>query len=287
MVIDIHTHTFPDKLASTTIPKLEGMSHTRAWLDGTAAGLAASMREAEIDVSLVLPVATSPRQVVHVNDSSARINQAGPETGIYSFGCMHPDFDGFREELARVKALGMKGIKLHPVYQGVDFDDVRTLRILDRAGELGLAVLTHAGLDIGFPGVVHVSPEMVLRAVEQVGPVTLILAHMGGWRCWDQVEALLDRAPVYLDTSYSLGNITPLDDGFYRPEDLPMLGEAQFVRMVRRFGHTRFLFGTDSPWSSQKESAARIRALPLSEEEKTAILGDNAQRLFQFSLPRP
>ena len=287
MVIDIHTHTFPDKLASTTIPKLEGMSHTRAWLDGTAAGLAASMREAEIDVSLVLPVATSPRQVVHVNDSSARINQAGPETGIYSFGCMHPDFDGFREELARVKALGMKGIKLHPVYQGVDFDDVRTLRILDRAGELGLAVLTHAGLDIGFPGVVHVSPEMVLRAVEQVGPVTLILAHMGGWRCWDQVEALLDRAPVYLDTSYSLGNITPLDDGFYRPEDLPMLGEAQFVRMVRRFGHTRFLFGTDSPWSSQKESAARIRALPLSEEEKTAILGGNAQRLFQFSLPRP
>ena len=287
MVIDIHTHTFPDKLASTTIPKLEGMSHTRAWLDGTAAGLAASMREAEIDVSLVLPVATSPRQVVHVNDSSARINQAGPETGVYSFGCMHPDFDGFREELARVKALGMKGIKLHPVYQGVDFDDVRTLRILDRAGELGLAVLTHAGLDIGFPGVVHVSPEMVLRAVEQVGPVTLILAHMGGWRCWDQVEALLDRAPVYLDTSYSLGNITPLDDGFYRPEDLPMLGEAQFVRMVRRFGHTRFLFGTDSPWSSQKESAARIRALPLSEEEKTAILGGNAQRLFQFSLPRP
>ena len=287
MVIDIHTHTFPDKLASTTIPKLEGMSHTRAWLDGTAAGLAASMREAEIDVSLVLPVATSPRQVVHVNDSSARINQAGPETGVYSFGCMHPDFDGFREELARVKALGMKGIKLHPVYQGVDFDDVRTLRILDRAGELGLAVLTHAGLDIGFPGVVHVSPEMVLRAVEQVGPVTLILAHMGGWRCWDQVEALLDRAPVYLDTSYSLGNINPLDDGFYRPEDLPMLGEAQFVRMVRRFGHTRFLFGTDSPWSSQKESAARIRALPLSEEEKTAILGGNAQRLFQFSLPRP
>ena len=287
MVIDIHTHTFPDKLASTTIPKLEGMSHTRAWLDGTAAGLAASMREAEIDVSLVLPVATSPRQVVHVNDSSARINQAGPETGIYSFGCMHPDFDGFREELARVKALGMKGIKLHPVYQGVDFDDVRTLRILDRAGELGLAVLTHAGLDIGFPGVVHVSPEMVLRAVEQVGPVTLILAHMGGWRCWDQVEALLDRAPVYLDTSYSLGNITPLDDGFYRPEDLPMLGEAQFVRIVRRFGHTRFLFDTDSPWSSQKESAARIRALPLSEEEKTAILGGNAQRLFQFSLPRP
>ena len=86
MVIDIHTHIFPDKLAATTIPKLEGMSHTRAFVDGTAAGLRASMERAGVDVSLVLPVATNPRQVVHVNDSSARINDQGPETGIYSIG---------------------------------------------------------------------------------------------------------------------------------------------------------------------------------------------------------
>ena len=81
MVIDIHTHIFPDKLAATTIPKLEGMSHTRAYVDGTAAGLRASMERAGVDVSLVLPVATNPRQVVHVNDSSARINDQGRETG--------------------------------------------------------------------------------------------------------------------------------------------------------------------------------------------------------------
>lgn len=35
MIIDIHTHTFPDKLASTTIPKLEQMSHTKSYVDGT------------------------------------------------------------------------------------------------------------------------------------------------------------------------------------------------------------------------------------------------------------
>ena len=68
MIIDIHTHTFPDKLAATTIPKLEGMSHTRAYVDGTNAGLAASMARAGVDCSLVLPVATNPRQVLHVND---------------------------------------------------------------------------------------------------------------------------------------------------------------------------------------------------------------------------
>ena len=160
------------------IPKLEGMSHTRAYVDGTVSGLRTSMARAGVDASLVLPVATNPRQVVHVNDSSAQINDLGPETGVYSFGCMHPDFSDYRAELSRVKELGMKGIKLHPVYQGVDFDDIRTLRLLDRAAELGLIVLTHSGLDIGFPGEVRVTPKMVLHAIQEVGPLTLILAHI-------------------------------------------------------------------------------------------------------------
>ena len=152
MIIDIHTHTFPDKIAAATLDKLKRLSHTTPFTDGTAAGLAASMARAGVDRSVVMPVATSPHQVPHVNDASARMNELGVQTGVLSFGCMHPDFDGWKEELARVQRLGLKGIKLHPEYQGTDFDDPRYLRILDRCGELGLVVLTHAGLDVGMPG---------------------------------------------------------------------------------------------------------------------------------------
>lgn len=282
MIIDIHTHTFPDKLAATTIPKLEVMSHTRAYIDGTNGGLKASMEKAGVDYSVVLPVATNARQVQHVNDSSQRINEHFDETGIFSFGCIHPDYADYRAELARVQELGLKGIKLHPVYQDVNFDDPRILRILDRAAELGLIVITHAGYDVGFPGRVRVTPAMVSHAVKEVGPLTLILAHMGGWHNWDEAEQLLADAPVYLDTSYSLGNLNPLDDGYYKPEDLPMLSQEQFLRMVRSFGPERFFFGTDSPWGDQAESLARIRSLPLTQEEKDGILGGNAQKLLNF-----
>lgn len=282
MIIDIHTHTFPDKLAATTIPKLEVMSHTGAYLDGTNSGLKASMDKAGVDYSVVLPVATSPKQVLHVNDSSARINEQFEQTGIFSFGCIHPDYDDYRAELARVKELGLKGIKLHPVYQDVDFDDIHTLRILDRAAELGLIVLTHSGLDVGFPGRVRVTPAMVRHAVKEVGPLTLILAHMGGWRNWDEAEELLADTSVYLDTSYSLGSLNALDDGYYKPEDLPMLSQEQFLRMVHSFGPQRFLFGTDSPWGDQSQNVERIRTLPLTQEEKDGILGGNAQKLLNF-----
>lgn len=281
MIFDIHTHTFPDKIAGPAIQKLQSLSHSMAFSDGTGTGLQASMAAAGVDGSLVLPVATSARQVVHVNDASARLNETGPETGLWSLGCMHPDFDGWKEELSRIASLGLKGIKLHPVYQGVNFDDPRCLRILDRCGELGLAVLTHAGLDIGFPGQENCSPQMVLNAQKVVGPVTLILAHMGGWRQWDQVEALLPDTGVYLDTAFSLGNIPPLDDGYYKPSDLPLMGTEQFVRMVRKFPG-RVLFGTDSPWGEQKADIALIENLPLTREEKDDILGGCAQRLFGF-----
>lgn len=282
MIIDIHTHTFPDKIAAATLDKLKHLSHTIPFTDGTAAGLAASMARAGVDRSVVMPVATSPRQVPHVNDASARMNELGAQTGVLSFGCMHPDFDGWKEELARVRDLGLKGIKLHPQYQDTDFDDPRYLRILDRCGELGLVVLTHAGLDIGMPGKDNCAPEMVARVLAQVGPVKLVLAHMGGWRQWDRVEALLPGTGVYLDTSFSLGEITPLDDGHYRPGDLPLLDEAAFLRMVRRFGPDRILFGTDSPWDDQETALARLRALPLEKSELDAILGGNARKLLEL-----
>ena len=283
MIIDIHTHVFPEKIAASTVKKLELISHTHSFSDGSSSGLKASMARAGVDRSLVLPVATNPHQVPHVNDSSARINDLGPETGIYSLGCMHPDFDGYREELSRIASLGLKGIKLHPEYQGTNFDDVRYLRILDRCGELGLAVLSHAGLDIGFPGKDNCSPAMVLNALRQVGPVKLALAHMGGWRQWDQVEELLWDTQVYIDTSYALGAISPLEgDSYYRPEELPLMAEEQFLRMVHKFGANRVMFGTDSPWDDQQAALARLRTLPLDPKELDALLGGNAQRWLGF-----
>ena len=280
MIVDFHTHTFPDKIAAPTIQKLAAMAHTKPFSDGSAAELAGSMARAGVDCSVVLPVATAARQVPHVNDASARLNQEWGGRGLISFGCIHPDCPDPRGELARIAALGLKGIKLHPAYQATRFDDIRYLRILDRAGELGLVVLTHAGIDIGIPAPTYCDPEMVLRALEQVGPVTLILAHMGGWRQWDQVEALLPQSSVLLDTAFSYGDLTPLEGHPFSEDQLHMMEQEQFVRFVRKFGAQRLLFGTDSPWGDQSADVASIRALPLSPEERDAILGGNAQRLL-------
>lgn len=280
-IIDFHTHVFPESIAAAAIGKLQAASHTRPFTDGTVTGLKNSMTEAGISASVVLPVATHPRQVPHVNDASIALNDQAERSGVYSFGCMHPDYADVRRELKRVAGAGIRGIKLHPVYQGVDFDDPRYLRILDAAGDLGLTVLIHAGLDVGFPGVTHASPRMILNAVRSVGPVTLVLAHMGGWRCWREARELLPDTGVSIDTSFSLGPMTPNGDGYYRtPEELALMDGAEFLSTVRAFGADRVLFGTDCPWGAQKDALARFLALPLSPPEREAILHGNAERLI-------
>ena len=103
---------------------------------------------------------------------------------------------------------------------------------------------------------------------------------MGGWKRWEEAAEQLVDLPVYLDTSFSIGSIRPLDDGYYAPEELQLLDQEQFIQMVRRFGAQRILFGTDSPWSGQRESVDWIRALPLTREEKEAILSGNARKLL-------
>ena len=277
MRIDFHTHTFPARIAAPSIKKMQASSHAAASLDGTGPALTASLQKAGLDCAVVLPVATNPAKVQSMNDLSLRLSG---HDGLLYFGCIHPDQPDWRQELDRIAAAGLRGIKLHPVYQGVDFDDVRYLRILERAGELGLIIVTHAGDDIGFPGVVRCSPAMIARACRQVGRVPLVLAHMGGWKNWDEVMELLPDTGVYLDTAFSLGCITPLTPDAYTPQELQLLDAAVFCNMVRRFGSKRVLFGTDSPWTDQAASVAQIEALPLTRAEKDEILGGNAQRLL-------
>lgn len=237
------------------------------------------MKQSGIDRSVVLPVVTSPRQVMHINDSAALINAQYGAEGLHSFGGIHPEYSDWKYELSRIAALGLKGVKLHPVFQQTDFDDLRYLRILERAGELGLVVVTHAGIDIGYPGMQQCTPEKIRRAVLTVGPIKLVAAHMGGWHCWKEAEQLLVNTNIYFDTAFALGRFTPRNRA-YTKEETQMLSQEQFVCLVRRFGAKRILFGTDSPWSEQADSLHAIRNLPLESEEKAAILADNACRLL-------
>lgn len=278
MIIDFHTHTFPKKIAEKAIKKLSSQSHIRAYTDGTPEDLERSAVNAGVDLAVVQPVATNPDKVPNINDVS--IENTGRGRLMY-FGCMHPDYPGYRDELKRIAQAGIKGIKLHPVSQNRALDNIKYLRILEECGKLGLIALIHAGIDLGKPGVNLSTPDMAVRAAEQVGPVKMVMAHMGGHLCWQDVPKMAQYENIYIDTSTSLGEIEPIDD-HYGNDELMMLTESRFIDIVRAFSADRVLFATDSPWGDQKREIDNIKKLPLTNDELEKILGGNAVRLLKI-----
>ena len=286
MIIDFHTHVFPKELAGRATAKLAASSRAKNYLDGTAGALRASMREAGVDYSVLLPVATKPGQQGEINRAAIETNRHSAQTGLISFGGIHPENEDYRAILRGLAESGVKGVKIHPVFQRVGIDDIRYLRIIECACENDMIVITHAGFDIGFPGEDFSSVARIERMLDVVKPRKFVLAHMGGWGCREEVEARLLGRDLWLDTAFSLLPIEAAPGTVREPGENPPLSREQFLGMVRRHGAERILFGTDSPWSGQREMVAAVRDSGLDEREQEAVLGGNGAALLG-AIPSP
>ena len=287
MVIDFHTHTFPEKIAAGAVAGLRRSGGVKSFSDGTAAGLSASMKRSGIDLAVNLPVMTRPDQVPHVNGSLIRRFDELRGAGIVTFGGMHPLYDGWADEIKALAAAGIPGIKLHPAFAGIDANDIRFKRIVGAAADAGLTVLYHCGEDVSFPGHNYATVDMMLDVIDDVAPPKLVLAHMGGWQHWDEVKEKLAGAPVWLDTAYSIGPVVP-DDEYAEGEGEPKkkpgfaynLSPGGFAELARAHGTDRVLFATDSPWADGAEYLGFIRSSGLCRDEIDRILGSNAEELL-------
>ncbi len=277
MIIDFHTHSFPDELAVKTIPYLEAKAGFIAKTDGTIKGLLKSMDEAHIDLSVLLPVITNPKHVKKINDCAIENNKLDR---FISFGGMHPDYPDYKEELQRLKDNGIKGIKFHPDYQSTFIDDPKMINIINEAFRIGLMVIIHSGIDYGSTDVIRATPERIknlLSKLEYKG--TFILAHMGYTFKWNMIIEEFKGYDVYFDLALSLGTLR------MKEVDYPLMDEATLLKFIDVFGSKRILFATDCPWMSQKESVEVIKSYKkIAKEDFENIMYKNAIRLLNLNI---
>lgn len=292
MIIDFHTHIWPDALAPRAIGSL---SETAGGIftpvtDGTAQGLLAYMKSVGIDISVVQPVITKEKQAFSTNEWAATLSAArlpsvqndalsantasGSTPRLVAFGAVWPHSEAWREQVDQAASLGLKGIKFHPEYQQFTVDDETFFPMYDYILSKGMHILFHAGYDPGYPPPFHSSPAQFARIIRALGDTrgSIILAHLGSSRMWDAVESEVAGLNCYIDTSM----------GFFD------YGKEQFLRIARKHGTDRILFATDSPWSNAADEINALRSLAegsevgaaLTSEEVDAILGGNAARLL-------
>ncbi len=258
-VFDFHVHCYPEKVAEKAIQAV-GPLGLHTYFNGTVAGLLQSMREAGIIGSLNLPLANTPENTRGVN-AWAAANNTGP---VYSLGSIHPDDPHPAQTLGWIRSLGLKGVKMHPEYQRFKIGKLQYDPIWKGCVEHGLFVLTHAGRDIAFPPPPNSDPASIAALHRRHPNLKLVVAHMGSWGMWQEVEEHLIGLPLYLDLAFTLG----------------LMDRDQLLRIIRKHGAERVLFGTDAPWQSQKEALDYFLQLPLNDREKELILYRNAAGLL-------
>lgn len=261
MIIDFHTHAFPEKIAEKAMRVLSANAgNVIPYHNGTAPSLIDYVKKSGADRAVMLNIATSPRQQKNVNDFAMECNS---ET-LIAFGSVHPDAPDALQELERIKAVGLKGVKLHPEYQEFYVDEPRMFPIYEKIAELGLITVFHAGVDIEYFEPVHCTPERLAKVLPVFQGAPVVAAHMGGWMLWHDVEKYLVGKDVYFDTAFSYGRMP----------------REHCKRIIQNHGVDRILFGSDMPWSGTDLEMRFIDSLGLTKEDKAKLLGGNACRLL-------
>ena len=268
MLIDFHTHFFPDAIAENSVKQIEKKAHVKARFEGTYDSLVNTMQSEEIDYAVNLPVATKAEQVKSINRKMLKLQKS--QRQVILFGAMHPRFHevgSIEEEFAFLKHNGFKGIKMHPEYQFFYPDDPDVEMIYEACLKNDMILVLHSGDDFAFQET-HATPKRIHQVKLFSRDIKLVLAHMGAYRRWDEVERyLMGLHDVYFDTAFCY--------------EMPAW---QMKEIILGHGPYKILFGSDFPWEDPMRLINKIRSLGLGQFAEDMIFYKNAVQLLGIKL---
>lgn len=266
MIIDAHTHIYPDLVAGKAISTIieNGRGQVKAYADGTYEGLLESMDNAEINYSVVLPVATGMGHGSSILEWIRSAVHRSPR--LIFFGSVHPEDPGYRKTIDGMRDEGIQGIKFHPGYQGFPADSDAALDAYEYILSREMVLHFHSGFDPSLPHCDYTSVERFSRILKRFPGAKIILAHAGGMDQWQEVIDLLSGRGCYFDIAYVLEKMKASDT----------------ARELYRQNEDYFVFGTDSPWCDQGAYVRMIReSVTLTPEQKDKMFYKNILKLIK------
>ncbi len=253
-IIDFHAHIYPPKIAEKASLSTGEFYHITPAHSGTSEELLSVGKTAGISEFVLLPVATKPQQVHHINQFILDEVKSHRDE-FHGFGTLHPDSENILAETDFIIKSGLQGIKLHPDTQRFNMDDRRLFEVFDNIqGKIPL--LVHCG-DRRFD---YSHPRRLKNIIDNFPHLQVIAAHLGGWSLFEEGFEILKDTDCYLDISSTMMFLSP----------------EQVTKYIHGYGAERILFGTDFPLWSPVDEVCRFRKLPLTENEFERIAYKNA-----------
>lgn len=260
-IIDTHVHVFPQKVAVRAADNIVDYYSLSRQGDGTVEGLLAGSSN-HPEMKFVISSATlNPAKPTVGDDYMLEVAASDPARYI-PLCSFHPAMgvEASVAELERCFGLGAKGVKIHSDFQKFFVDDEIPMEVYRYIASKGKPIIFH----VGDPNTDFSTPKRVRRILETIPDLTIIAAHMCGYRVWDQAKKYLIGTPVYTDTSEALLGMSP----------------AELTDLIRLHGVEKVMFGSDYPLWNPNFAFDRINALPLTDEEKEMIFHITAEKVF-------
>lgn len=249
MIIDVHSHAW-DPAQHLGSDFLRQATRARAGVEvDLSIRYEDYQRTAPADTRTVVFGGKARLSQVWVDDAYvAKYVAAHPES-LIGFLSVDPTQPGWEEELRYGhEELGLKGVKLLPMYAGFRPDDSLLDPFWKYVAKKGLPVLLHTGTTFVSQAPLECTLPRHLDPVATRFPeVRLILAHLGHPYEGECVAVIRKHPHVYADISAL----------HYRPFQL-----YHSLMLVQEYGvWNKVLFGTDFPFTTVNDSIAGVRGL--------------------------
>lgn len=286
MIIDCHTHMwrYPDHLSQQIYDEQAAVARRTGQgmnPDLTVEPEAHWAAMAPVDRAVVFGLRAKASGYDVPNDYVAAYVKQHPEK-LIGFAGIDPNEPDPVGEIDRcVSELGMRGLKLSPVYSHFDPWDLKVYPIYERAQSLKLPTLWHsAGTLLSQGSLDYASPILLDRVAREFPDLVIILAHLGKPFYRETAVMVRKHANVYADVSSVLYH--PFE--FY--QTLLMFHEWRVMH--------KLLLGSDYPWMTpQGQIDALYRANEMTdktnmpripEQELQSIVEENAQSALKHIL---
>lgn len=258
-IFDMHAHIFPHKISEkATVAIGEFYDLGMHYAIGETECLLKAEAQIGTKRELVCSVATSPHQVVSINNFIKAECDAHPE--LIGFASLHGDFADIAGEVDRVIGMGLHGIKLHADFQRTAIDSPKSYRIYEVI-EGRLPVLMHMG-DYRHD---FSHPTMLAKVLRDFPKLKVLASHLGGYALWDEAETVLNGGEnIRFDTSSSVN----------------MMSLERAIRLIRHFGVDCCMFGTDFPMWDPKKEAELLLSLGFTYDEYKKMFSENAKQFL-------
>ena len=280
MIIDCHTHIFPDEISLNRERFLDGeptfsmiYSSSKAVMINAEA-LIREMDESGVDMAAVCGFPwVNPDTVKKNNDYIMEAVAAYPDR-LIGMACFDAFSENIAEETQRCLQGNMRGVGELAFYlSGIDEDALDRLSdVMDVCREHGFPVMIHTNESVGhmYPGKTPISLPEIYNLAKRFPENNIILAHWGGGIFFytlmkKEVQDVLKN--IYYDSAAS-----------------PFLFNPDIYRYgVELAGADKVLFGSDYPLIKPSRYFKEMASTNLSPEHERRIKGENAARLFRIN----